>query len=286
MYASKPDKFLFIKSNKTAGTSLEIALSRCLSHKAGQFFTPLSFKDEQLRETLSGKTFSEDMISILPTKKSKTRLLRAKITLGLNSLRTPQSKNKRRDAYRNETEKFFLLTGFHTHSTYSECFKNYPNFSGYWSCVFARHPYKRFLSHLTWRSKSIDNIKSWSTADWESYARHSIHNFCKRNLLHYSYNKSSRTYVKAILAFEKLKESTNLICEKISLEPDSLLAAMPRTKSNFSKAISNINPNELIGPGIRSKLLENEEFLFQEMGYKDSLDDFMPSRAWIQTSNF
>ena len=148
MYASKPDKFLFIKSNKTAGTSLEIALSRCLSHKAGQFFTPLSFKDEQLRETLSGKTFSEDMISILPIKKSKTRLLRAKITLGLNSLRTPQSKNKRRDAYRNKTERFFLLTGFHTHSTYSECFKNYPKFSDYWSCVFARHPYKLSLIHI------------------------------------------------------------------------------------------------------------------------------------------
>jgi len=104
-------------------------------------------------------------------------------------------------------------------------------------------------------------------------------------LLHYSYSKSSRTYVNAILAFEKLKESTNLICEKISLEPNSLLAAMPRTKSTFSKAISNVNQDDLLGPGIRSKLLNNEEFLFQEMGYKDSLDDFMPSRAWIQTSN-
>jgi len=165
MYASKPDKFLFIKSNKTAGTSLEIALSQCLSHKAGQFFTPLSFKDEQLRENLSGKTFSEDMLSILPIKQSKTRLLRANIKLGLNSLRTPESKNKRRNAYRNETEKFFLRTGFHTHSTYGECLKNYPNFSGYWSCVFARHPYKRFLSHLTWRSKTIEDIKSWGTAD-------------------------------------------------------------------------------------------------------------------------
>ena len=103
--------------------------------------------------------------------------------------------------------------------------------------------------------------------------------------MHYSYNKSSRTYVNAIFAFEKLKESTNLICEKISLDPNSLITAMPRTKSNFSKAISNINPDELLGPGIRSKLLSNEEFLFQEMGYKDSLDDFMPSRAWIQTSN-
>ena len=127
-------------------------------------------------------------------------------------------------------------------------------------------------------------VKSWGTADWESYARHNIHDFCKRHLLHYSYNKSSRTYVNAILAFEKLKESTNLICEKISLQPGSVMAALPKTKSGFSNVISNINPVELLGPDIRSKLLNNEEFLFDEMGYKDSLDDFSPSRAWLQTS--
>ena len=111
--------------------------------------------------------------------------------MGVNSLRTSQSRNHGRDAYRNETEKFFLLTGFHTHSTYGECLKNYPNFSEYWSCVFARHPYKRFLSHLTWRAKTVMNIKSWGTADWESHARHNINNFCKRNLLHYTYNKKA-----------------------------------------------------------------------------------------------
>lgn len=285
MYASKPDKFLFIKSNKTAGTSLEIALSQCLANKPDQFFTPLSFKDEQLRVQLSGSTFSQSTRSIFHAKKSKTRLLRAKLTTILNSLRTSPSKNKHRDDYRHETENFFLLTGFHTHSTYSECLNSYPNFSEYWSCCFARHPYKRFLSHLTWRAKAIDNIKSWSVADWKSYTSHSINNYCKRNLLHYAYSKKSHTYVTTILAFEQLKESTNLICEKISLRPDSIWSAMPKTKSGFSKAISNIHPSELLGPDIRSTLLSNEEFLFREMGYKDSLDDFMPTRAWLQTSN-
>ena len=285
MYASKLDKFLFIKSNKTAGTSLEIALTKCLANRSDQFFTPLSFKDEQLRENLSGKTFSEDMLSILPVKKSKFKPLRAKITTLLNHLRSSPPKNKHRDDYRHKIKIFFLLTGFRTHSTYSECLNSYPDFSEYWSCCFARHPYKRFLSHLTWRAKTIKNTKSWTTADWQSYAKQSVNNFQKRNLLHYTYDRKSRTYVNTILAFEKLKESTNLICEKISLEPNSILNAMPRTKSGFSKVISNIKPSEIIGPDIRSKLLSNEEFLFREMGYKDSLDDFMPSRAWIKPSN-
>ena len=285
MYASKPDKFLFIKSNKTAGTSLEIALSQCLANKPEQFFTPLSFNDEQLRKQLSGSTFSQTTCSIFNAKQSKTRLIHARLTTILNPLRTSPSPNKRRDDHRYETENFLLRTGFHTHSTYSECLNSYPELSEYWSCCFARHPYKRYLSHLTWRAKKIKNIKSWSTADWKSYAKRGINNFCKRNLLHYAYNKKNRTYVTAILAFETLKESTNLICEKISLEQDSLWVAMPKAKSRFSTAISNINPSELLEPDIRSKLLSNEEFLFQEMGYKDSLDDFMPTRTWIQTSN-
>ena len=113
----------------------------------------------------------------------------------------------------------------------------------------------------------------------EKLRKRGINNFCKRNLLHYAYNKKNRTYVTAILAFETLRESTNLICEKISLEQDSLWVAMPKAKSGFSKAISNINPSELLEPDIRSKLLSNEEFLFQEMGYKDCLDGFMPTRT-------
>ena len=119
----------------------------------------------------------------------------------------------------------------------------------------------------------------------EKLRKRGINNFCKRNLLHYAYNKKNHTYVTAILAFEPLRESTNLICEKISLEQDSFWVAMPKAKSGFSKAISNINPSELLEPDIRSKLLSDEEFLFQEMGYKDCLDDFMPTRTWIQTSN-
>ena len=286
MYASKPDQFLFIKSNKTAGTSLEIALSRCLSSRPEQFFTPLSFKDEQLRQNLSGRTFSATMNSIFPTKRSTAKRLRAKIAKGLDSLgkSSLKIKNELRREHHNKTDQFFLMTGFHTHSTYSECLKSQPDFSEYWSCVFARHPYKRFLSHLTWRTKSVKNIQSWSVADWKSHAKDNIDNFCKRNLLHYSYDRKSHSYVNTILAFENLKESTNLICEKISLQPGSVMAALPKTKSGFSNAISNINPVELLGPDIRSKLLKNEEFLFDEMGYKDSLDDFSPSRAWLQTS--
>ena len=86
-------------------------------------------------------------------------------------------------------QKTFFSGQDFTHSTYSECLNSYPELSEYWSCCFARHPYKRYLSHLTWRAKKIKNIKSWSTADWKSYAKRGINNFCKRNLLHYAYNK-------------------------------------------------------------------------------------------------
>ena len=283
MYASKPDKFLFIKSNKTAGTSLEIALTQCLSSRRDQFFTPLSFKDEKLRRRVSGVSFSDEMCKIFPVEKSRFGWFGPGVSeqLGLLSGFFLDDRSKKRFFYRRQINRFSRLSGFDTHATYGECLRKYSGFSQYWSCVFARHPYKRFLSHMAWQAKNFKNLNSWSAADWHGYARHSASKYCKRSLLHYAYDKKTNSFVSAILAFEFLDQGTQLVGKRLSLDPGSLAKAMPKTKNKSSSVLSRVDWAELLDSRVKSMILRSEEILFKEMGYQDSLDSFAPSRPFF-----
>ena len=279
MYASKPDKFLFIKSTKTAGTSLEIALSIVLASRAEQFFTPISFRDELLRIHLSDISYTEKMKDVIPS--INTRKLKEVQYIpedvdqtNLNSLKEIHLANAR---------KFVANTGFANHTPYSRCLENFPEFNKYWSCVFARHPYRRFLSHLAFRAKKFDRSMDWSLSEWRTYAEEEVSIFCKRSLKYFSYDPKSQTSVNAVLAYEKLKESTKEICQKLSLPEELLFNSMPFTKHKPFSVLKNMDPNDLLIKSIKSKILEAEEYLFDGLGYKDSSEDFMPATHMIES---
>ena len=70
-----------------------------------------------------------------------------------------------------------------------------------------------------------------------------------------------------------------MICKVLGLSVDSILNAMPNSKAKYSSIINKISPDDIIGKEIRSKLLKSEEFIFEGLGYKDSLEKFMPDRT-------
>ena len=103
--------------------------------------------------------------------------------------------------------------------------------------------------------------------------------FCKRNIYHFSVDRENNKSVSKILAYEKLKDSTNIMCEVLGLPADSILNAMPNSKAGYKSIIKKISTDDILSKEIRSKLLKKEEFIFQGLGYKDSLENFMPDRT-------
>ena len=287
MYVSKPDEFLFIKSNKTAGTSVEIALSVCLSNRNHQFFTPITFEDEITRINHSGLSFSRQMKSIIPNKKRdpfqkkiKHHLRQAKYKLLLPFRRDLGNFSSLRLMHQMNAKSFVGDVGYFNHITYDDCLSRNPAFAEYWSCTFARHPYKRFLSFLSMATRNyLQDTINWKIEDWKNLASSKIYDFCDRNINHFAIDGIGHKSVTKILAFEKMKDATNLMCEALCLPVDSIYNAMPNAKSKYSSIMHNkISPDDIINVDIKSKLLQAEEFVFEGLGYKDSFENFVPDR--------
>ena len=291
MYASICDQFLFVKSNKTAGTSIEIALTICLANREQQFFTPISFEDELLRMHLSGISFSTKMQSLLAPNRLNT-LSETKAALKTSKL---INKKKLASLLRKSQTNFKALqkmhtinanaftssTGYFNHIPYSKCVSNDTSLGEFWSCTFARHPYKRFLSFLAWRSRNLQGAGNWTIEDWNNFADKHIDFFCERNLNYYSKDILNNKSVNEVLTVERLQDSTNIMCENLDLPPDSIFMAMPKTKTKSSNSIKNISPDDIINKKIKDKILKSEESLFKGLGYQDSLDNFSPERVSI-----
>lgn len=291
MYTSFSDQFLFIKSNKTAGTSIEIALSSCLADRDKQFFTPLVFEDELLRIHHSGVSFSADIPSIFHGNKAQTfpltNLNYFFKSLGLSkeifqffiSKRSKSNLHVLEKLHNLNAKNFVEKTGFYNHIPYSSCLHNDYNFSDFYSCVFARHPYKRFLSFIFYRSRYVRNLHSWASQDWREFALSHVDDFCRRNLVYYSKDFVTDKSISIVLSFENLQKSTNIMCERLKLPPDSLYKAMPRTKYKSSRSLRNISRDDILTSDVRNKLLRSECSLFEGLGYQDSLDIFNPAQT-------
>ncbi len=70
MIVSHTHKFIFIKTRKTAGTSLEIALSKSINLSSTDILTPLSLKNETLRKELTRNSYQNDRVPLNYYKRS------------------------------------------------------------------------------------------------------------------------------------------------------------------------------------------------------------------------
>lgn len=198
MIISHKYKFIFIKTEKTAGTSIEIALAKFCDEK--DIITPISKEDEAL-----------------------------KINLGY---RGPQNYNAKISAYsfcdiKNLIFKFEKKPAFYNHINATNI-KNLVGddiWSKYFKFCVERNPYDKVISHYYWCYKSDSRP---SLSDFINSEK--VLNLKKNGYGAYTINNTIA--VDKICAFENLNDELEVVRKQLRI-PEPL--NLPRAKSQYRK---------------------------------------------------
>ena len=199
MIVSHKHKFIFIKTAKTAGTSIEIALSKICGPK--DIITPISPDDEKYRKNLGFRTKQNFYIPI--SKYSKKDILFA--------------------LYRRKRLKFYNHMGAEQIRRYIDD----KHWNSYFKFAFERNPYDRLVSAYWFfggdkRFSSIENFTKSVMA-----AKLSIWGF-------ESYTQNSKVVVDEVYKYEELNEAMIDISKKIGLK-HPLELPKKKARGNFRK---------------------------------------------------
>lgn len=192
-------KFIFLKTSKTAGSSIEMALSRFCG--PGDVITPLSEEEDELRVEMGGvapQNFRESPLRYKPSQMWKF---------------VSRGKSFRRYYNHIPARKIRRRIG-------KDIWDNYFKF-----CV-ARNPWDRVISQYYWRQRNADDMMS---IDEFLESRH-IDSLMRKGLGVYTID--GEVAVDTICRYEKLVDDLEEVRRLLGL-PDSIL--LPRAKSTFRK---------------------------------------------------
>ncbi len=194
MIISHKHKFIFLKTNKTAGTSIEIALSRFCGPE--DVITPISPVDEETRKSLGYR--------------GPQNYLASWRDYGLQDIAMLLLRGKRKNRYFNH------ITGRDVRR-----FVGRDVWDGYYKFCFERNPYDRLLSHYYWcnRDKPRPSLSSFI---------HSSRALSLKRRGCEVYTLDGRVAVDRICRFEAIDEELEEVRKIIGL-PEPLV--LPRAKS-------------------------------------------------------
>lgn len=188
-------RFIFLKTTKTAGTSIEIALSRVCGPK--DVITPFGPRDERTREELGG-TPPQNYLAPLSA-------------YGVGDLiGFPFGKRKKR---------------FYNHMPAREARTFIPReiWDSYYKFCFARNPWDRALSYYYWTHKSEPRP---SLSEF-------IRSGALRTLMetgYHLYTEDGKLAVDHVCRYENLEQELNAIRERLGIRQE---LSIPRAKSQF-----------------------------------------------------
>ncbi len=201
MIVSHKHRFIFLKTSKTAGTSIEIALSRFCDK--GDIITAVSDEDEEIRTELGGQPSS-----IYPTSK-----------LVYNP----------RDWYR------YLINGkqkqqYYNHISARKLKRRLPKqvWDNYYRFCVVRNPWDRVLSQYHWRYRSIVEDERPSLDDFLD-SRH-VRSLIRKGYKLYSIGRDVQVH--KICRFEYLKQDLGQVGQQLGLQAD---IELPGAKSGYRK---------------------------------------------------
>lgn len=195
MIISHRHKFIFIKTPKTAGTSIEIGLSSVCGPE--DIITPISPEDETTRKQLGYP--------------------------GPQNYQIPFSKYSKGDWYRlittGKRRKFF----HHANSLFIRSIMGTDIWNSYYKFTFERNPWDKVISHYYYRYK---------TDPRPSLDEYILSGSASRVMKFDMYSQHSEILVDRVFRFEKISEALSEIETKLSL-PHKLV--LPNSKGHYRK---------------------------------------------------
>lgn len=195
MIVSHKHKFIFLKTEKTAGTSIEIALSKFCGPL--DIITPISSSDEAKRVALGHR--------------------------GPQNYLVPANKYNREDIVSSLVSHKRLRFFNHASAKFVKNHLDKDVWGSYFKFSFERNPWDKAISYYYWRSKNNSKI---SIHDFiQSGGANDIRGF---NI----YTINSEIIVDRVFMYENLEESMDYITKRLGL---SSVPVLPQAKSDVRK---------------------------------------------------
>lgn len=225
MIVSHKHKFIFLKVTKTAGTSVEIALSQHCGD--ADVITPISAKDEEIRRALGYP--------------------------GAQNYRLPFAKYSRKD-WRNVLRKRRRALRFYNHMPAAEARSQVGEtvWNDYFKFCIERNPWDRTISQYFFRYRNADSRPSLS----EFIESGNLERLKRTGFGVYSID--GEIAVDRVCSYENLEQDLEEVCKKLPDHPGKLV--LPRAKSGIRT--DRRHYRELFSPADRQKVAE---FFAQEI---------------------
>ena len=230
MLYSPRQRFIFIKSPKTAGTSIEIAVSRHL-RDADDVITPLGGNDELLR-LIHGGTAPRNCFR---KKDQGHRKLTRNLRIGLLAIKLSNREVDPRETILNVLEE--------RHSRQDLALRNHMSvdaiidciglgqFSSSFSCGFVREPSARAISQFFWRNRGSDFL-NYTANDLNRPFINFLSNKYRSLQSQLQGVRHKGIGAKAIYRFEDLYASYIDICDHLGVSEHERLIELPSAKVN------------------------------------------------------
>lgn len=221
MIVSHERKFIFLKTRKTASTSLEIALSRYCGDR--DILTPIA-TDEGMRVALSGRgaqNYERPARSLSPVQRLRRIVKDDKVPLYTEHMTAVAARRLLGDEVWNSYFKFAVV----------------------------RNPYDRMLSRFYWSMKARPgNREIWGIEALDQFLRYRAE-YVNENWL--IYTSGDRLLVDDVVRFENLEGDLGRISERIGIDHnvhDDMKSI--HAKSDFRPKESGLGDIEPVAPGL------------------------------------
>ncbi len=229
MIVSHKYKFIFIKTNKTAGTSIEIALSKICGRK--DIITPISRRDEKKRRQLGG--------------------------LGCRNFRAPLSEYSKDD----------VADLFRTHHAKKKYYNHMPAreirpgigeeiWNSYYKFCFERNPWDRMASLYFWLNKK------GAAPSMEAFLDSEKPELLKRRGIG-AYTIDGEVVVDRICRFEQIQEDLDEVCRTLGIAGT---LELPFTKAGHRKDKKNYH--DIMTDRDRDRIAEMFKDEIELLGYE------------------